>query len=170
MTSLPAILPRAGFVSRLAAFVVDALLLALSLRITQWILDGIAHNLGRLALPIDLSAVVLAVWPFVIAGYLVTFWTTLGQTPGKWLLGLRVVSVGGGRLRVGQALLRVAGYILSALPCYLGFVWMLGPDRRAWHDRLAGTEVVYVPKPERHRDATRRLRQRLELAARSSAT
>jgi uncharacterized RDD family membrane protein YckC len=154
---------RAGFVSRLAAFVIDSVLLALALRTTQWMLEGMARNLGRLAPPVDLAPLVLAVWPVVIAAYLVIFWITLGQTPGKWLLGLRVVAAGGGRMRFGQALLRVAGYILSALPCYLGFVWVLGPQRRAWHDRLAGTEVVYVVKPERRREVTRRLRQRLGL-------
>jgi uncharacterized RDD family membrane protein YckC len=164
MTS--AIARRAGFVSRMAAFVVDAVLLSLTLRTTQWMLDGVAHNLGRLAPPIDLSAVLLAVWPFVIVAYFVIFWSTLGQTPGKWLLGLRVVPIGGGRLRFGQALLRVAGYILSALPCYLGFLWMLGPQRRAWHDRLSGTEVVYVPKPERRRETTNHIRQRLDQATR----
>jgi uncharacterized RDD family membrane protein YckC len=164
MTSALPIPPRAGFVTRLAAFVIDALLLGVALRLTQWMLEGMARNLGRLAPPINLSAVVLAVWPFVIVAYLVVFWSTLGQTPGKWLLGLRVVSIGGGPLRLSQALLRVAGYILSALPCYLGFLWVLGPERRAWHDRLAGTEVLYVIKPEKRHEATKRLRQRLSAA------
>jgi uncharacterized RDD family membrane protein YckC len=164
MTSAPPIPQRAGFVSRLASFVIDALLLGLALSVTQWMLERMARNLGRLAPPINLSAVLLAVWPFVIIAYLVTFWTTLGQTPGKWLLGLRVVPIGGGPLKFSQALLRAAGYILSALPCYLGFLWVLGPQRRAWHDRLAGTEVLYVVKPEKPREATRRLRQRLSAA------
>jgi uncharacterized RDD family membrane protein YckC len=164
MTSALVVPQRAGFVSRLAAFVVDAVLLALILRTTQWLLDGMASVLAKLAPPIDLSAVVLAVSPVLIVAYLVIFWSTLGQTPGKWLLGLRVVPVGGGRLRFGQALLRVAGYVVSALPCYLGFLWVLGPQRRAWHDRIAETEVVYVVKPERRREATNRLRQRLGLA------
>jgi uncharacterized RDD family membrane protein YckC len=164
MTSALATPRRAGFVSRLAAFLIDATLLALALRTTQWVLDGMARNLGRLAPPIDLSALVLAAWPVLIVAYFAIFWSVLGHTPGKWLLGLRVVPVGGGRLRFGQALLRVAGYILSALPCYLGFFWVLGPQRRAWHDRLAATEVVYVVKPERRRDATNRLRRRLGLA------
>jgi uncharacterized RDD family membrane protein YckC len=147
-----AVARRAGFVSRLAAFVVDAILVAVVLRATQWLLDGLDRSLGRFAPPINLSALVLAASPVFIVAYLVAFWSTLGQTPGKWLLGLRVVPLGGGRLPVGQALLRVAGYLLSALPCYLGFLWVLGPRRLAWHDRLAATEVVYVPGPERRRD------------------
>jgi uncharacterized RDD family membrane protein YckC len=169
MTSALVTSNRAGLVSRLAAFVVDAALVALALRTTQWLLDGVAHNLGRLAPPVNLSSVVLALWPLVIIAYLVIFWATLGQTPGKWLLGLRVVSIGGGRVRVTQALLRVAGYVASALPCYLGSLWMLGPQRRAWHDHLAGTEVLYVVRAPRRREATHRLRQRVEQAARRPA-
>jgi uncharacterized RDD family membrane protein YckC len=38
----------------------------------------------------------------------------------------------------------LAGYLLSALPFYLGFLWILGPERRGFHDRLAGTEVIYA--------------------------
>jgi uncharacterized RDD family membrane protein YckC len=157
---------RAGFFSRLGAFVADALLVALALRTAQWLLDGLARNLGRLAPPIDLAAVLRAASPLLIVAYLVGAWSTRGQTPGKWLFGLRVVPVGGGRLTVRQALLRVAGYALSALSFYVGFLWVLGPQRRAWHDRLAGTEVVYVVKPERRRKATQRLLRRLEQARR----
>jgi uncharacterized RDD family membrane protein YckC len=50
--------------------------------------------------------------------------------------------------------------VVSALPCYLGFLWILGPQRRGWHDRLAGTEVVYVARK-------RQPVQRERLAARS---
>jgi uncharacterized RDD family membrane protein YckC len=69
-----------------------------------------------------------------------------GQTPGKWLLGIKVVPLGGGRLRLGRAALRVVGYLVSAVPCYLGFLWILGHQRRGWHDRIADTEVVYVAR------------------------
>ena len=43
-------------------------------------------------------------------------------------------------------MLRCFAYLLSALPFYLGFLWMLGPQRRGWHDKLADTEVVYVAR------------------------
>ena len=83
--------------------------------------------------------------------YNIVFWRFGGQTPGKWLLGLRVVALGGGRVGIGRAALRFAGYLLSALPFYLGFLWVLGPERRGFHDRLAGTEVVYTRRPGRKR-------------------
>jgi uncharacterized RDD family membrane protein YckC len=55
----------------------------------------------------------------------------------------------GGAARLGRAAIRFAGYLLSALPFYLGFLWVLGPERRGFHDRLAGTEVVYTRRPRR---------------------
>jgi hypothetical protein len=39
------------------------------------------------------------------------------------------------------------GYLVSALPFYLGFLSVLGRRRLSWHDRFAHTEVVYVPGP-----------------------
>ena len=144
---------RAGLVSRTGAFAVDAVILAVSLRLTAWILTGTAHALRRFAPPVDLGALVLASTPLVVAIYLVTFWTVLGQTPGKWLLGVKVVAKGGGPVGLRRSLVRLVGYVLSALPCYLGFLWVLGPQRRGWHDRLADTEVVYVAA--RRRPVTR---------------
>ncbi len=81
---------------------------------------------------------------FVVV-YFIFFWTTVGQTPGKYILGLRVVSQDGKRLKLFQAVLRYLGYYLSGLPVGLGFFWILIDDqRRGWHDRLAGTCVIYV--------------------------
>jgi len=136
--------PRAGFVSRLGAFVVDAVIVAVSLRTTVWILEGTAHTLRKFAPPVDLGALVLAIAPLVVAIYNVAFWTVLGQTPGKWLLGVKIVAADGGPIGLRRSLVRLLGYLVSALPCYLGFLWILGPQRRGWHDRLAGTEVVYL--------------------------
>jgi uncharacterized RDD family membrane protein YckC len=140
---------RAGFMSRLAAFAVDAIILAVVLRGTGWFLvatgkalRGLGHHL------LDPIALTCTVLPLLAAIYLVFFWRSSGQTPGKWLMGLKVVRVGGGPVSLGRAALRFCGYLLSALPFYAGFLWILGPDRRAWHDRIAGTEVVYVrPRP-----------------------
>lgn len=134
---------RAGFVTRLAAGIADALVLFVLLRGTVWLLTATDRVLRRFAPPVDLVALLLVCAPLVVALYHVAFWRWRGQTPGKWLLGVRVVSLDGGKLRLGQGALRVVGYLLSALPCYLGYLWILGPQRRGFHDRLARTEVVY---------------------------
>jgi uncharacterized RDD family membrane protein YckC len=139
--------PRAGFVTRLAAGIADAVILFVLLRGAVWLLHASAHMLRRFAPPVDLATLVVVSAPFLVALYNVAFWRLNGQTPGKWLLGIRVTASGGGKLRIGQALLRLVGYLFSALPFYLGFLWILGPERRGFHDRLARTEVVYARAP-----------------------
>jgi len=79
-------------------------------------------------------------------------WRLFGQTPGKALLGLEVVRTrgvapgpaGGATVSVPRGLLRLLGYLISALPLFAGFLWVLVDNhRRAWHDHIAGTSVVY---------------------------
>ena len=75
--------------------------------------------------------------------YFSYFHGTTGQTPGKRLLGLRVVQETGAPIGLGTAFLRWVGYIVSALPLLMGFLWA-GADRRkqGWHDKIAGTVVI----------------------------
>jgi uncharacterized RDD family membrane protein YckC len=146
---------RAGFVSRLAAFFIDALILTFSIRSAAWLLLATGKALGRFAPPWNPRAILVALVPAIAAIYNILFWTISGQTPGKWLLGLRVVALNerpreatGIRhgLSLTRATLRLLGYVVSAMPLYAGFLAVLGPERRAWHDRIARTEVVFVPR------------------------
>jgi uncharacterized RDD family membrane protein YckC len=88
-------------------------------------------------------------------GYLALFTTACGQTIGKMLTGIKVVSDVSGaesvaypdspylRVPLGSAVLRASAYLVSLLPVGLGFLPILtAPDGRALHDRLAGTRVV----------------------------
>jgi uncharacterized RDD family membrane protein YckC len=66
-----------------------------------------------------------------------------GQTPGKYLMGLRIVRTDTDRIRLGNAVLREIGYVLSGI-LFLGYLWILFDNRRqGFHDKLAGTLVVY---------------------------
>ena len=142
---------RAGFVTRLAALIADAIILSAALRGTVSLLMLAEHALRRFAPPFSLGKLLFVCAPVIASLYHIVFWWLRGQTPGKWLLGLRVVALGGGRVGIGRSAVRFAGYLLSALPFYLGFLWVLGPERRGFHDRLAGTEVVYARRPGRKR-------------------
>ncbi len=75
--------------------------------------------------------------------YFIYFHGAIGQTPGKKLLGLKVIDTSGGTMTFGTAFLRWVGYILSKLPLFLGFFW-IAVDRRkqGWHDKIAGTCVI----------------------------
>jgi uncharacterized RDD family membrane protein YckC len=71
-----------------------------------------------------------------------------GRTPGKALLGLRVVGLTGKPPDVWQVLARNALHILDVLEPLLLVLVVLGPGRQRLGDRLARTVVVTVPKPE----------------------
>jgi uncharacterized RDD family membrane protein YckC len=81
-------------------------------------------------------------------GYLSTFVAASGQTIGKMAAGIRVIPADPAaplseRVSFGQAVVRAAGYLVSALPVGLGFLpAFFGQERRALHDRLADTRVV----------------------------
>jgi uncharacterized RDD family membrane protein YckC len=92
----------------------------------------------------------LAVGTFVAALYFFIFTWLRGQTPGKRLLGVKVIDAWGERPSVARAALRTAGYAASAILCSIGFLW-IGFDRekRGLHDWLAGTYVVAAPRAAR---------------------
>jgi uncharacterized RDD family membrane protein YckC len=72
------------------------------------------------------------------------FWAERQATPGKLVLGLRIVDAETGDTpTMGRLTLRYVGYLISALPLGLGYLWALW-DRRnqGWHDKMAGTLVV----------------------------
>jgi uncharacterized RDD family membrane protein YckC len=69
-----------------------------------------------------------------------------GQTPGKRLLRLRVVSTLHPRLSLWHALERALGYGASALELGFGFLqYFIADNRQTVHDRIAGTIVVVEP-------------------------
>ncbi len=74
--------------------------------------------------------------------YIVCHWTW-GQTIGKMVLKLRVVTVEGFPISLGASVLRYIGYWLSTLILLIGYV-MAGvrQDKRALHDLLAHTRVI----------------------------
>jgi uncharacterized RDD family membrane protein YckC len=67
-----------------------------------------------------------------------------GQTVGKRALGVRVVDMRTGNpLGVGRAIGRYVGKIVSAIPCGLGYLWMLwDPNKQTWHDKMVSSYVV----------------------------
>jgi uncharacterized RDD family membrane protein YckC len=80
-------------------------------------------------------------------GYIVLLLMFLakGKTPGKAMLGLRVVDKRNGHFPgLPRMLLReIPGKILSGLVFALGYFWAIfDRDSQAWHDKIAGTVVL----------------------------
>jgi uncharacterized RDD family membrane protein YckC len=66
-----------------------------------------------------------------------------GQTIGKRILGIKVVTTSGGKLDWLKAFIRSLSKLLSAMPLFLGYFWMLWDEKsQTWHDKIADTFVV----------------------------
>jgi len=126
----------ASFGRRLGAHAIDLLwMLPLSL-VLGFVGDTVQG--GTMSLGGEIMA------SLVVALIVVLFWVERQATPGKLALGLRIIDAEtGGPPRVGKLILRYVGYILSAIPLCLGYLWMLWDARRqTWHDKLGATLVV----------------------------
>jgi uncharacterized RDD family membrane protein YckC len=151
----------AGFTSRAVALIIDMAIIALVTAVVMaamtlfFDLPSVQRFIVWLnsVLPgIDLLFVGLTSAPFgglffLLFQYLyfVFFFSTTGQTVGKAIMGLRVVTIDGKRMGVKRSFIRTLCYTISLAPLGLGFLWVLGEDRRrAWHDKLARTYVLYV--------------------------
>jgi uncharacterized RDD family membrane protein YckC len=121
----PTTLPRVGFWRRLGATVLDLILLLAVLLVT---------NTALLFLPLWLA-------------YHVGMWRWKGTTIGGMVFGLKVVRLSGQPLNFVVALVRSLFSILSVLVVGLGFFWAgWTKDKQSWHDLIAGTTIVRVPK------------------------
>jgi uncharacterized RDD family membrane protein YckC len=120
--------PHAAFRDRLAAFVLDVILVLLAKEI------------------LDLTRRDSAFFLMLLA-YHIGFWTWKGTTVGGIICQLRLVRTDGTPLQFADALVRGLASIFSLAVLGLGGLWILkDPERQAWHDRIAGTYVVKVPR------------------------
>ena len=147
----------AGFFSRSLAFVIDLIILSviqlvgtalIQTLLRFFRLTGLVSYVKTLlessTFQIGSGAVLLTL---LVIGYYTFFWTLVGFTPGKAVLGLKVVRRNGAKLSFGRSLLRFFSYWISAIPLFLGFFWVLWDSKRqGWHDKIAGTQVLYIPK------------------------
>lgn len=75
--------------------------------------------------------------------YTLGFWMWKSATPGKMILGLKIVETDGKNISVVKAVIRYLGYIVSGIVFLLGFIWAaFDGKKQGWHDKIAGTYVV----------------------------
>ncbi len=104
----------------------------------QAILLGLARGLGAIAF--DVGAMIVAVSALWFIATAASGWQA---SPGKRLLGLRVVAADGGAPGLARVMARFAAGLPSWLLLHLGHAMAAWPpERRALHDRIAGTRVV----------------------------
>ena len=131
-----------GLLRRLASMAYEILLLSgvvvVALIVPHVLIGAFAH---RVATPTTLWAHLFV----VLLVYCIGFWSHGGQTLAMKTWRIRLLTRSGGPLRPAQALLR---YVL----CWpslglggIGILWALvDRDRQFLHDRLAGTQLVFV--------------------------
>lgn len=85
-----------------------------------------------------------ALLQLLLAVVYILCWMRYAATPGKMLLGLKVLDEKTGqKIGFSQALTRYLGYFVSALALGLGYLWIVfDPKKQGWHDKLAKTVVV----------------------------
>jgi uncharacterized RDD family membrane protein YckC len=144
---------RAPFLRRVAAFLLDVLLA----EFLTTLLGSVAAA-ARAVVEVGMNP---ALWegaqrnatlltsqmaPLLLFAYFAYFTAYGGRTPGKMLLGLRVVAADGTPAGPWRCIWRTVCYLASVITWGLGFLLAAGPAGRALHDRLAGTRVVVVAR------------------------
>jgi uncharacterized RDD family membrane protein YckC len=127
----------AGFWIRVAAYVIDAILLG----VVGGILSGMTLHPHTVDYTSGAPGAVLSLIYFGL------MWSKHGggQTIGMRLFHLRVVGINGQLLEIGDALLRWLGLVLSFIVLCIGVIWVaFDPRKQGWHDKIAKTYVVYV--------------------------
>ncbi|HTB69250.1 MAG TPA: RDD family protein [Steroidobacteraceae bacterium] len=124
-------LPRPGFWPRMGALFIDAIIVGVVVRVLLDWPYGSEHRLFLLGLAV----------------YGAVMWKVKGTTIGGIVFDLRVVRLDSRALDWPTVCVRALGCILSLCALGLGFFWIgIDPGKQAWHDKLAGTIVVRVPK------------------------
>ncbi len=136
----------AGPITRLAAYAVDSFAIVFTYGLMLSLITFVWQLVSRedLALPGSDSLgwlIGLGVWTFL---YFASGWALAAKTIGMAILGLRVVQRDGADLAARQGVVRALAFPISFLLLGLGFVGIVvGRERRALHDVIAGTTVVY---------------------------
>jgi len=136
----------AGIVTRVGAFGIDVLLasalFAIGGRIIEFVLSSV---LGKEVSLSDAPVVAIAglvTWLLVYFAYPIA---VSGRTLGMATVGLEVVSKDGSGVSAGRALVRTLLLPASMILLGIGILMILvDPKRRALHDMVAGTAVVYA--------------------------
>jgi len=125
-------LPRADFATRIGAALLDCILISV---LVTFCGPKVGDVFGDS-------------WPVLaLLSYFVGLWTWRGTTIGCAICGLKIVRTDGQPVTFGVAIVRALASLLSLAVMGLGFFaieW--DREKQAWHDKVAGTLVVRMPK------------------------
>lgn len=151
-----------GFWRRALAIWMDGLLIQLLLVLAFMTIrfalpDSLGRSLGSYS-SFAAGYAYLAVGALMNMAYYTVFHGMGGQTPGKWVVGVKVIRDNGEEMTLGYAFLRWVGYLVSYIFLCIGFAWVAFDGRKqGWHDKIAGTLVIRTRGRGRTENPERRL-------------
>lgn len=138
---------------RVAGALLDGLIITFVLLAGQFVTGFTVPNPNTPEALLDyLSAMGVVAASVSVATLIYHAWgNAIGCTLGKRLVGTRVVHYRTHEpLGFGRGLVRALMLFVLGLPSGLGYLSVLGPEHRGWHDLVANSTVVKVPlKPRR---------------------
>lgn len=115
-------------------------------RLIALIIDGIILGFLSFLAGLLLGDEIFGIGVGFVVGLLYNsyFWTqNNGQTPGKSVMGIRVVKTSGQPLSIVDAVVRYVGYYINTFLLFIGWLWAIFDSKnQGFHDKLAGTIVV----------------------------
>jgi uncharacterized RDD family membrane protein YckC len=153
-------LPYAGFWERLAAYLIDGLILGIPFGLVVLVLIFLFGGFGMMIHrnPVDPRAAVALTAPFIMTFFLGMFFFVILQwlyfagmessvrqaTIGKSVMSLRVANYEGQRISFGHATGRFFAKIVSGMiPLAIGYLMAAFTEKKqALHDLIAGTLVL----------------------------
>jgi uncharacterized RDD family membrane protein YckC len=142
----------AGFWIRVAARIIDGLIIGIPLVIVLFVVMFAAiapAARGREPSPDSiLPTIAILFFQFAVIGvkmaYEIFFLGKYGATPGKMACSIKVITAEGDKIGYGRATGRYFSYLLSGFTCYIGYIIVAFDDqKRALHDYICNTRVVY---------------------------
>ncbi len=126
-----------GFWARLGAWFLDCILVIIFIFPAFLVREFVNYYGG-----------ILLYWVLCILGHIIilVLWFTKQASIGKMAISAKIVDARTGKAPTkGQLIGRYFAYWLSGFPLGLGFLWIaFDSKKQGWHDKLAGTAVIYV--------------------------
>jgi uncharacterized RDD family membrane protein YckC len=147
-------MPLASFPARAAAFVLDffvafllfLLVLIYGAKLLAYL--GLIDPNANINLKFDFTNWYSLI--FLVLYFGLFTYSGNGQTPGKWLMKIRAISLVHEHMSLWHSIERALGYGASALELGFGFLqYFIHPNKQTVHDRIAETIVIKEAKRSR---------------------